>query len=132
MNTIVQRAARRGFTLIELLAVIAIIITLVGIIVAGAGYAQRASQRAQAKAQLQQICLAIEKYKNEYGNYPAQMTNAAVWGKLTNFVDRITATDPWGLGWNYKRDARAGYYVWSLGPDASNGTPDDVSNKAGD
>lgn len=59
-----------AFTLIELLAVIGIIALIAGLIVATAGYANRKSLRSKTEAQLKQIELALELYKNEEGYYP--------------------------------------------------------------
>ena len=65
----------------------------------------------------------------EFGSFPNSMTNAGVWKALTNIVNNLEMTDPWGRPWYYIRDARSGYMIWSHGADGSNGTPDDVSNK---
>lgn len=76
-STLSVRCSRRfsGFTLVELLAVVGIIALIAGLIVATAGYANRKSLRSKAEAQLRQIELALELYKNEEGYYPVTSAN---------------------------------------------------------
>jgi len=62
--------ASRAFTLIELLVVIAIIAILAGLLLtAGAGIRNNMIKK-RAKAELQQVALAIDSYKLKLGYYP--------------------------------------------------------------
>ena len=67
------RAASRhqGFTLMELLIVISIIAMLVAITAAAATSMQKKARRLKADAQVQSITLGLEKYHQEYSEYPA-------------------------------------------------------------
>ena len=59
-----------GFTLLELLTVIAIIIVLAGLILAGAGFAQQKAARDRASAEIAALSVALESYKADNGVYP--------------------------------------------------------------
>jgi prepilin-type N-terminal cleavage/methylation domain-containing protein len=64
---------RRAFTLVEILTVVVIIgilVTLVTLAVAGA---QRSAKRARIAVEMNQIVMALEHYKNEFGEYPPDM-----------------------------------------------------------
>lgn len=61
---------RNGFTLLELLTVMAIIVTLAGIILAGVGFAQQKAARERATAEVHALSTAIESYKIDNGDYP--------------------------------------------------------------
>ena len=67
------RAASRhqAFTLMELLIVMTIIATLVGITAAAATMMQKKARRLKADAQIQSITLGLEKYNQEYSEYPS-------------------------------------------------------------
>jgi len=60
----------RAFTLLELLTVIAIIMVLAGLILAGAGYAQQKAARDRASAEISALSAALESYKADNGEYP--------------------------------------------------------------
>ena len=102
-----------GFTLIELLVSIGIISVLSGIL-----YASFSEARAQARddtrmAQLKELQLAIERYKNQTGKYPEQCDSGRSWsgeqssgdfacndgsaeyiiGLVPDFIDKLP-TDP--------------------------------------
>ncbi len=59
-----------GFTLIELLVVITIMAILAGLIVSGAGYANREGARSRARAEIAALSTALESYKADNGIYP--------------------------------------------------------------
>jgi len=61
---------RRGFTLIELLVVIIIIGILAGLITAAAIPAVRAVRRMTIVGEMSQLDMAMERYKQERGDYP--------------------------------------------------------------
>lgn len=77
MSTIVSRPPRprSGFTLVELLTVIVIIGILAGMITAAVIAARAAARRAVIRAEINQLEMALEKYKLEYGEYPPDFTN---------------------------------------------------------
>jgi len=61
---------KTGFTIVELLTVIAIIATLVAVLVPSLTAVRRLAKETKQKAQLTTIALAIEAFKNDYGDYP--------------------------------------------------------------
>jgi type II secretory pathway pseudopilin PulG len=63
-------AATSGFTILELLIVIAIIITLAGLVLATVGYVQKKGARSRAEAEIAAISAALESYKADNGIYP--------------------------------------------------------------
>lgn len=65
-----MRARRRGFTLVEMLVVIGIIAILAGIAVPAISAVRTRSQVSATEAFFDQLGLAIEQYKTEFGDYP--------------------------------------------------------------
>lgn len=61
---------RAGFTLIELLVVIAIIALLSSVILATLSETKRKARDMRRIADMKQITLALELYKDRFGNYP--------------------------------------------------------------
>jgi type II secretory pathway pseudopilin PulG len=59
-----------GLTLVELLTVLAIIATLVAVLVPALNTVRRIAKETKQKAQLTTIELALEAFKNDYGDYP--------------------------------------------------------------
>lgn len=68
---------RKAFTLIEVLIVIAIIGILVGLIVPTANYAWKRVVAASIAIEVQTLGNAVEQYKNKFGDYPPDGSNAA-------------------------------------------------------
>lgn len=116
---------RQGFTLIELLAVIGIIVVLMGIVMAGASYGQRAADRSRAKSQIAVISMALDRYNSAYTRYPTNFTvnTGARPGVFSNMVifaadllnmrlrtntsrspQHIEILDPWGNPIVYSRE----------------------------
>ncbi len=67
-----QSDKRKGFTLIEVLIVVAIIGILTAILVANYNEARKNSRDKVRKSDLKSLQLAIELYKAQHGQYPAQ------------------------------------------------------------
>lgn len=61
---------RRAFTLIEILVVIALLIILASITMALAGPVKNMISETRAKSQIQKISLALNEFKNKYGDFP--------------------------------------------------------------
>jgi type II secretory pathway pseudopilin PulG len=58
------------FTLIELLASIAIITLLAGLIIGGVSAGMRKASESRTRSRMQQIVLALEQYRQDWGYYP--------------------------------------------------------------
>ena len=141
---IFRRQARRngGFTLVELLTVGVIIIILVGIVIAGASYAQRRAANMRTRAEIETISAALEAYKIDTGAYPAGSSidvvyNALVTATKTNLPlrpDQVSGTsiiDPYGSPYQYTCPGSVNtlsYDLWSYGPDRKGGGSNDVDN----
>lgn len=60
----------KGFTLIEMLVVIAIIVTLGGLLITGISVARRQAKKKTTLMLFQSISLALQQYRNDNGLYP--------------------------------------------------------------
>ena len=67
----------RGFTLMELLVVVAIIVILASLTLAGLGYAQRKQAISKCQAQMKMLETALEEYKLDTGRYPVAVNNGS-------------------------------------------------------
>ena len=65
-----MKCKKSAFTMVEILTVIAIIATLVAILVPALNTVRRIAKEAKQKAQITTIELALETFKNDYGDYP--------------------------------------------------------------
>jgi prepilin-type N-terminal cleavage/methylation domain-containing protein len=66
-----MKARRSGFTLIELLVVVTVIALLAGITIGTLGAVQKKAARGRAAAEIAAIETALERYKVDFGDYPA-------------------------------------------------------------
>jgi prepilin-type N-terminal cleavage/methylation domain-containing protein len=71
-----------GFTLVELLIVMAIIAILVGITIAGLGYAMRRSRNIARMSAMSNLERSLQSYYSDYLQYPVTEVDA-----ITNFID---------------------------------------------
>lgn len=69
---------RTAFTLIELLMVIAIIGILVGLVVPAVMYAMTTVKQRAISMDVQTLANAVDQYKNKYGDYPPDGTDATI------------------------------------------------------
>ena len=70
LRTVNTRISKRAFSLIELLVVLVIISILMGLMLSVIGRAREAARRTQCTANLKQIAIVLEKYREERGDYP--------------------------------------------------------------
>jgi len=64
-----RRGQRPGFTLIEVLVVIAIIVTLMGLLLPAISAARSAAQSTQCRSNLRQLGLAVIQYRDQTGSF---------------------------------------------------------------
>jgi type II secretory pathway pseudopilin PulG len=64
------KCKRSGLTLVEILTVIAIMATLVALLTPALNTVRRMAKEAKQKAQFTTTALALETFKNDYGDYP--------------------------------------------------------------
>lgn len=134
MNTPTARRRRRaGFTLIEVLLVL-VIIVIIGSI-AGVSYfnSQQQALRNAAKTQAAQLDSAIKLYMLNMNKAPDSLD-----GLLTQPADDKNSRwqgpyweestlplDPWDNDYQFEANGST-YRVWSMGPDGTSGTEDDI------
>jgi len=70
--------SRRAFTLIELMVVLVIISILTGLVLSVISNARGAARRTQCTANLRQVAVVLEKYRDDRGNYPRQPLTSLV------------------------------------------------------
>ena len=125
-----------GFTLLELLVVMAIIGILMGMIVGVGIYANQAVTRARARAEIQEIHNALQKYRIETGIYPAKLSDirANLPPAIQSRLDRRNSDtnklcDPWKNEFVYSHGAidPETYVLYSMGAHSNKAdTADDI------
>ena len=135
------KRTQRGFTLVELMAVVLIMGLLLGIV--GVGITRQV-ERAKVKATAAQIASlgnAMTTFHLECGFYPSSLQDLITppsSGRTCKgypaggFLEKKEIpTDPWGTAYNYTAPGvhnADSYDLWSNGPDAEEGTSDDITS----
>ncbi|MEM7313998.1 MAG: type II secretion system major pseudopilin GspG [Planctomycetota bacterium] len=135
-----RRARRSGFTLIEVLLVLVILVILASLV---GFYVQGAQKRAladAAKTQIGRLKLCVDAYMVDVRTYPStsQGLNALVSppSDLPNqtrwrgpyLEGKNVPLDSWDQPYQYQMIDGGNYRIWSVGPDGSDGTADDISS----
>ena len=76
MKNLDSRRRRSAFTLIELLTVISIIAILMAMTIAIISYAQDKAAEEKTKSVMIAVKAGLERYKDEYGEYPEPAENS--------------------------------------------------------
>lgn len=132
------RRREQGFTLIEMLLVLVILATLAAIVIPKfAGRSQQAKVT-QAISQIGSFKLALDTFEVDNGYYPRDLNalleapsgvNVDEW--KGPYLEKGIPLDPWGNPYVYEYPGRRnmnGFDIMSMGPDARNGTEDDITN----
>jgi len=85
MNT--RHARLSGFTLIELLIVVSIIGVLAGMVSVGAPRIIQMVKRHKARTEMQELEVALARYKQDCGIYPDDSSPESVVGDLTGYME---------------------------------------------
>jgi general secretion pathway protein G len=132
-----------GFTLIEIMIVLFILLALVAAMV---GAYQGRMNKANYQTTLlyvQTLATQLDMYQVDIGHFPtteqglnalldapSDLANPAKWAG-PYLKDNAKTNDPWNNPYQYCCPgvrSRSGYDVWSLGPDQTDGTEDDIGN----
>jgi general secretion pathway protein G len=133
----------RGFSLIEIMAVVMIMGLLIGVVGVGVSSNVRKSRIEATKAQISSLEQAISMFHLECGFYPESidaLISAPTSGRTCKgyppegfLAKKELPEDAWNKPFNYTLPGahnREGYDLSSSGPDAEDGTSDDITNWA--
>ena len=133
-----------GFTLIELMAVVVIIGLLATIV--GMNVAKRVEEAKikSTKVQISQLSSALDAFKMDNGFYPSteqgleSLVGEPTVGRTPKHYSsggylrqKSIPKDPWDNVFNYREPGTKNsdsFDIWSNGPDAQEGTEDDITN----
>lgn len=140
-----RQRSRRAFSLIELLIVIAIMLTLGGLVVVNLMSTKSKSDTDTVKLQIDLFEQPMDLFKLHMNRYPTEEEGLAVlWSKdgLEDEEDEAAWAGPylkdpcprdqWGNEWVYRNPSEiregAPYDIISIGPDKEEDTEDDINN----
>jgi general secretion pathway protein G len=119
-------ARTHGFSLIEFLAVLALMAIVAGIVTMSVRPLMVKGKQDAARAEVSNICSALEAYFGVYGRYPSNDEGLAALRrkseKLTEPLLTQDPIDPWGHAYQYNAPGRQGpYEVICFGDDGREG-----------
>jgi len=136
ITTFQGRRLRRvlGFTLIELLIVIVILGLLLSLVAPTMFSKVGSSQRKTAMAQMQMLSTALDTYRLDTGNFPAnldELRKGTAPGWDGPYLPREVPKDPWGNPYVYSakaEDPAKPYALMSYGKDGRAGGDGDAED----
>ncbi len=126
---------RRAFTLVEILLVMTIIAILAALVIPKMVGRSEQARNTAARADISSIKTALDAFEVDNGFYPKSIqdlvtvpSNAKNWHGP--YLEKVPS-DPWGNAYAYsypgKHNANS-FDLSSVGPDAREGTDDDIGN----
>ncbi len=135
------RARRAGFTLMEMILVLAIISLLLGAGVFTMVGVVEDAKLSRAEADLETLEANLVRYQTMALRFPTteqglmSLVNRPsvepIPRKWTKKMEESALLDPWGKPYNYANPGArnpTGFDLWSVGPDGTNATEDDIGN----
>jgi general secretion pathway protein G len=121
-----SRCRRTGFSLIEFLAVLALMAIVAGIVTVSVRPLMVKGKQDAARAEVSNICNAVEAYFGICGRYPTNEEGLAVLRRKSEKITEPLLTqdpiDPWGRPYQYNAPGRDGpYEVICFGADGREG-----------
>ncbi|MDP2138005.1 MAG: type II secretion system major pseudopilin GspG [Candidatus Didemnitutus sp.] len=136
--------SRSAFTLLEILVTLAIIGLLAGLAISNSDKIFGQSQEAVARIFVRDsLKTSLTRYRIDLGDYPttAEGLNALLvapankadrWrGPYADVTGGKLPADPWGEAYRFRYPGtknKGGYDLYSVGPDKTDGTEDDIGN----
>ncbi len=136
--------SRSAFTLLEILVTLAIIGLLAGLAITNSDRIFGQSQEAVARIFVRDsLKTSLTRYRIDLGDYPAtaEGLNALLvapankadrWrGPYADVTGGKLPADPWGEAYRFRYPGtknKGGYDLYSVGPDKTDGTDDDIGN----
>ncbi|MEZ4461867.1 MAG: type II secretion system protein GspG [bacterium] len=126
-KTSIQRvlAEQRGMTIVELMIVLTIIASIMGVVGVYVFGALDKANIQEAKIQINKLSGQVEQYylSSSPRQFPNSLEDLAA--GPTPIVKKVDK-DPWGNDFIYKKISNREFEIYSMGPDGSEGTEDDV------
>ena len=124
-----------AFTLVEILLVMTIIAILAALVIPKMVGRSEQARTTAAHADLSSIKTALDAFEVDNGFYPKSIQDLVTLpGNAKNwhgpYLEKVPS-DPWGNTYNYYfpgKHNQSSYDLLSIGPDAKEGTGDDVAN----
>ncbi len=130
-NSAPASASQRGFTLVEIMVVIVILGLLATLVVPNIMGASDQAKETKAKTDCAMIAGSVRSYYVKNSRLPETLDELATKDERGRSELEELPVDPWNTPYELVQgDTRREFEVISCGPDMSQGTEDDISNKA--
>lgn len=139
VSTVRSRTAVRAFSLIELLLVLVILSVLAALIMPRFTNRSEKARITATKSNISTLGTALNAFEIDNGRYPTtseglaalMQTPASLTSWQGPYLNNTDFKDPWGNDYIYRSPGQQnadGYDLYSIGPDAQEGSADDITN----